>query len=261
MAVQKATEKAERALVRGILDGLYPVGSDLPGERELCKQIGVARPALRVALNRLGHDGWVLIRQGKPTRVNDFMREGNLLVLISLLETNPTLLPGFVPNLLELWGLVAPVYTRAAILKEPRVIAELLWGYAGLDDRPEPYVRAMWRLHRILLDFSGNPITGLIFNSFTEFYHRLAEQSFGDPEMRADARALWGAMLTATQDGDAAAAAALMADYIHRLRQYWGTEEVRAWLESAGAPAEDEPKEGEKPHRRARSAQKDTEKD
>ena len=105
---EKAPDRAVRLLIQGILDGTYPPGSDLPGERDLCKSLGVARPALREALQRLSHDGWLIIQQGKPTRVSLFMRDGSLNVLIGLLQADITLLPDFVTNLLDIWALMAP---------------------------------------------------------------------------------------------------------------------------------------------------------
>jgi GntR family transcriptional regulator, negative regulator for fad regulon and positive regulator of fabA len=62
----------------------FPPGSNLPGERELAVQFGVTRPTLREVLQRLERDGWIEIRQGKPTRVRDYWQEGNLAVLVAV---------------------------------------------------------------------------------------------------------------------------------------------------------------------------------
>ena len=166
-AVEKASNRAERQLVEGMIAGTYPSGSALPGERDLCKQLGVARPALREALQRLARDGWLDIQQGKPTQVNGFMRDGNLNVLINLLQVDITLLPDFVPNLLEIWSLLAPGYAAEAIARQPQEVARLLYGFRGLADRPSPFARAQWRLHRALIDLCGNPVYGLIRTAST----------------------------------------------------------------------------------------------
>jgi GntR family negative regulator for fad regulon and positive regulator of fabA len=70
--VQKPAEMAETRLLEAILSGHFPINSNLPGERELAEQIGVTRPTLREALQRLARDGWLDIQQDKPTRVRDY---------------------------------------------------------------------------------------------------------------------------------------------------------------------------------------------
>ena len=79
--MQKPAEMAESRLLEAILSGNFPINSSLPGERELAEQIGVTRPTLREALQRLARDGWLDIQHGKPPRVRDFWREGGLAVL------------------------------------------------------------------------------------------------------------------------------------------------------------------------------------
>lgn len=49
----RPSEHAESALVTAILDGEFPPGSALPGERVLAGQLGVTRPTLREAIQRL----------------------------------------------------------------------------------------------------------------------------------------------------------------------------------------------------------------
>jgi GntR family negative regulator for fad regulon and positive regulator of fabA len=227
---EKATERAERFLVKHILDGTYPPGSELPGERRLSKEMGVARPALRSALGHLSRDGWLVIQQGKPTRVNDFMRDGNLSVLIALLHVDYSLLPDFIPNLLEVWSLLAPTYARHAVVQNQKPVAELLWGYTGLADLAEPYARAQWRLHLTLIDLTGNPIYGLILNSFADFYRPLAEHILADPGARARVRDFWRVLHTAALRADGKAASAAMRVYMQSLHHRWQTETVSELL-------------------------------
>ncbi len=68
----RPSEHAESALVDAILDGEFPPGSVLPGERSLATQLGVTRPTLREAIQRLARDGWLTVAHGKPTVVNNF---------------------------------------------------------------------------------------------------------------------------------------------------------------------------------------------
>jgi len=74
------------SLVTSILDGTYPPGSNLPNERLFAEQIGVTRQTLRETLQRLAAEGWVTIRHGKSTMVNDYWKEGGLGLLSSLVN-------------------------------------------------------------------------------------------------------------------------------------------------------------------------------
>ncbi|MBN1312766.1 MAG: GntR family transcriptional regulator [Anaerolineae bacterium] len=221
MAREKPTTYAERILIEGMLDGTYPPGSFLPGERELCKTLGVARPALREALQRLARDGWLDIQQGKATQVKDFLRGGNLPLLTRLLQAEDSLVISLVPDLLEVWTLMAPAYTRRAIEHEPKPIGRLLAGYAGLADKAGAYAQAEWQLHRLLLDVCGNPIYGLIVNSFNDFYRGVAQRYYTDPQARVEARDLWQDLYGAALTSDGEAAAQAMSTAIQSIREHW----------------------------------------
>ena len=58
-----------RTLRQDILRGLYPLGSPLPTESELCARFGVSRQTVREALRRLREDHLVASRQGAGTVV------------------------------------------------------------------------------------------------------------------------------------------------------------------------------------------------
>ena len=77
-APEKPAEFAENRLIQAIISGHFPINSNLPAERELAAQLGVTRPTLREALQRIARDGWIEIRHGKPTRVRNYWQEGNL---------------------------------------------------------------------------------------------------------------------------------------------------------------------------------------
>jgi DNA-binding FadR family transcriptional regulator len=54
--------------------GEYPVGTRLPAERDLARQLGVSRPSVREALIALEVDGWVEIRTGSGVYALDRSR-------------------------------------------------------------------------------------------------------------------------------------------------------------------------------------------
>jgi GntR family transcriptional regulator len=58
-----------RALKDDIVSGIYPIGSQLPTEEELCGRFSVSRYTVREALRRLREDSLVSSRQGAGTTV------------------------------------------------------------------------------------------------------------------------------------------------------------------------------------------------
>lgn len=62
--------QAAHALKDEIVSGVYPVGSQLPTEDDLCKRFSVSRYTVREALRLLREDGLVSSRQGAGTVVS-----------------------------------------------------------------------------------------------------------------------------------------------------------------------------------------------
>jgi GntR family negative regulator for fad regulon and positive regulator of fabA len=232
MAREKTTERVERLLIEAILEGTYPPGSTLPGERALSKELGVARPALREALQRLNRDGWLDIQQGKSTRVNDFMQEGDLALLVRLLETQSSLLPTYMPQLLEAWEALAPVYAHQAVVNAPEKIVERIDSLRGIAARPEFFARAQWRLHRALAEWSGNVVYTLLLNSFGALYVQLATQDYAEPAEGARLRAFWQALAEAARREDAEGAATLVVENLAGQRMRWSDGRLAGWLEA-----------------------------
>jgi GntR family negative regulator for fad regulon and positive regulator of fabA len=197
---------AEHTLIAAILDGRYPAGAALPAERELSVQLGVTRPTLRETLQRLERDGWLTIQQGKPTRVNDFWRQGGLNVLSALVHNGQGLPANFVPNLLQVRLVMAPAYARLAVADRPAAVLECLAEAATLADSPAAYANFDWRLHHALTIASGNPIFTLILNGFAGFYEQIAVRYFAAAQARRASQAFYAALQSAAQQGDPAAA-------------------------------------------------------
>jgi len=218
---QRPAAYAEEALVTAILDGDYPPGSTLPGERELAAQLGVTRPTLREALQRLHRDGWLAIRQGKPTVVNDYWRDGGLNALGALVRHSSVLPEDFIPHLLEVRLAMAPAYTRAAVERSAGEVAAALEKYVELADTPEAFAAHDWRIHRTLTIASGNPVYVLILNGFAGFYEQMARLYFAQPVARSASRAFYADLLAAVRAGDAAGAERITRDIMERSIELW----------------------------------------
>lgn len=84
-----------------VLSGELSPGTALPSERQLAEALGVSRPAVREALQRLAAAGLVAVRQGDATTVLDYRRGAGLEVLPRLLIQQGTLEPAVARSILE----------------------------------------------------------------------------------------------------------------------------------------------------------------
>lgn len=111
-------------IVGDVLHGNLAAGEALPSERQLAEVLGVSRPAVREALQRLAHSGVISVRQGDSTTVNDFRRHAGLDLLAHLLVRNGELDPAVARSILEARLYIGPY------------IAELAARRAGVGLRP-----------------------------------------------------------------------------------------------------------------------------
>lgn len=199
---RKPAELTEDRLLTAILDGTFPINSSLPSERELSEMLGVTRPTLREALQRLSRDGWVEIHHGKPTRVRDYWREGNLMILTAIARHRELMNPDFVTQLLQIRLLMAPEYTRMAIENHSSQVLETLAALQALDDSPDDFSRGDFMLHRQLTVLSGNPIFTLILNGFGDLYTEMGRIYFSNPEARSFSKAFYIKLEDVIKTGD-----------------------------------------------------------
>lgn len=180
----KPAELAEQRIIKAILDNVFPINSVLPSERDLSTRIGVTRPTLREALQRLSRDGWIEIHQGKPTRVRDFWAEGNLNVLSSISKYPQHLSENFVENLLQIRLLLCPTYSSMAVKNNPDVIIDYLQTKPEISNSAETYSDFDFNLHLRLTQASGNPIFTLILNGFQDLFKEKAIIYFHNEQAR-----------------------------------------------------------------------------
>ena len=200
---KKPAEITEERLIRAILDGTFAVNANLPGERELASQLGVTRPTLREALQRLARDGWVEINHGKSTRVCNFLEEGNLGVLAVLARHQEEMPDDFVRNLLEIRLLLAPAYAMAAVKNSPEEIEWVLNECLSIPDEPYQYSLADWKLHHRLTVCSGNPVFTLILNGFRDLYPVMGGIYFRNADAREASHGFYSKLMESILSGDA----------------------------------------------------------
>ncbi len=219
--VQKPAEIAENRLIEAILDGTFPTNSHLPGERELAESLGVTRPTLREALQRLARDGWVEIHQGKPTRVCEYLQEGKLGVLNALSENTDHIPDNFIPDLLNVRLAMAPMYTALAVENAPEDLITFLEGRNALDDSPDAFSIFDWSLHHQLTILSANPVFVLILNGFKDLYLNLAPYYFEIPDAREHSSSFYEELSQAARTNDAQRAQTLTELIIRDSLTFW----------------------------------------
>ncbi len=198
----KPAEITEERIIDAILEGHFPVSSNLPAERELAIQLGITRPTLREALQRLASDGWIEIRHGRPTRVRDYWHEGSLGVLGAIARRTQHIPENFIPNLLQVRILLAPAYTRLAVERNADQVIAYTADSTLLQDTAEQYAGFDWRLHHNLTVASGNPVFTLILNGFRELYLPMACLYFQTSEARLSSRAFYYELEQAAHQND-----------------------------------------------------------
>ncbi|MBW1788012.1 MAG: GntR family transcriptional regulator [Deltaproteobacteria bacterium] len=192
---------AEHRLVTSVLNGTYPPGAKLPNERSLAVELGVTRPTLREILQRLARHGWLTIRQGKPTVVNDYWDTGGMGVLSTLAGYMDYLPEGFFNYLLEVRADILPGMARHAVERAPSQILTYLEKYPHLDNEAAEYARYDWGLQVLLARCTDNPVYVLLFNDFENLFETLALRYFGLAEARRASRKFYGKLIGAIGNG------------------------------------------------------------
>jgi GntR family negative regulator for fad regulon and positive regulator of fabA len=180
----KPAKFTEDQLLRSILENIYPIGSNLPNERLLAEEIGVTRPTLREALQRLSRDGWIVIQHGKATKVNDYWKFGGLGILKGMTQHLNLLPEKFTVHLLEFRSTVLPRVTKLAVQQHQEEVIHYLKRAEDLADTEESFAIYDWDLQSLLANLSENPIYTLIFNDFSSIYKLLAQLYFHPQKIR-----------------------------------------------------------------------------
>ena len=165
-------EVFDQVLDEVVSGGLAP-GETLPGERRLAEVLGVSRPAVREALQRMAQTRLVEVRHGGATTVRDFRRHAGLDLLPSLLVRGGSVDVAVVRSVVEARLLIGPgVAALAARRRTPDLVGRLtdvITAYAGTDDPVERqrHTLAYWDL---VVDAADSITFRLLFNSLRAAY-------------------------------------------------------------------------------------------
>ncbi|MDQ6524044.1 GntR family transcriptional regulator [Nocardioides sp. LHD-245] len=160
-------------LLDDVVDGELAAGEPLPSERRLAEVLGISRPAVREALQRIAQTGLVEVRHGGATLVRDFRRAAGLDLLPRLLVRGGTLDTAIGRSVIEARAEVGPgIAALAAERGGPTLAAGLdavIDTMATTTDAVDWQVLALdyWDL---LVDGADSMVFRLMFNSLRGAY-------------------------------------------------------------------------------------------
>ena len=192
-------------LLGEILGGEMPTGEPLPSERRLAEVLGVSRPAVREALQRLVHAGYVDVRQGDATTVRDFRRLGGLDLLPRLLLARGGLDLSVARSILEARAHVGPKIAELAAARGGADVSPLLARAVeelGADDdgvRRQHVALAFWE-H--LVEAADSITFRLMFNGMRAAYVPLIEALAPLMAAEVDRVEAYAALAAAVTAGD-----------------------------------------------------------
>ncbi len=168
----KPAQFAEHEIIKAIISEKWEVGQNLLPERELSALLGITRPTLREVLQRLARDGWITIKHGRPTIINDYLENGGLGILKSLVINNELSTNTLVRDWLEFRVLILPDLALIAILQNEKEIISMLDSAPDLKSTSEEFALYDWNLQLLLIKFSKNTIAKMLYNDLAEIYFK-----------------------------------------------------------------------------------------
>ncbi|MFL6021928.1 MAG: FadR/GntR family transcriptional regulator, partial [Marmoricola sp.] len=207
-------------LISSVVDGSLEPGEALPSERRLAELLGVSRPAVREALQRMSATRLVEVRHGGSTTVRDFQKHAGLDLLPRLLVRNGELDTAVARSIIEARLAIAPDVARLAAergAKAPESARqELATSLSDLEAAGNPVERqhaalAFWDA---VVDCADSIVFRLMFNNLRQAYEPaiepLAPLLDGEVSNLAGYRAISTALVAGRGEEAAAAADALL---------------------------------------------------
>lgn len=160
-------------LVDDVVDGEIAVGEALPSERRLAEVLGISRPAVREALQRIGQTGLVEVRHGGATTVRDFRKSAGLDLLPKLLVRGGRLDAAIARSVVEARAEVGPGIAALAAERGGPALAVALdavvQDLAATDDAIT-WQRLALDYWDLLVDGADSLVFRLMYNSLRAAY-------------------------------------------------------------------------------------------
>ncbi|MCZ4499622.1 MAG: transcriptional regulator, GntR family [Marmoricola sp.] len=168
-------------LFNEVVDGSLSAGDALPSERRLAELLGVSRPAVREALQRLSSTRLVEVRHGGSTTVRDFRRNAGLDLLPRMLVRDGELDADVARSIIEARFAIAPSVARMAAergARAPQATRDALG--AALDtlavaDQPVSRQIAALAFWDAIVDLADSIVFRMMFNNLRLAYEPAIE--------------------------------------------------------------------------------------
>ncbi len=161
-----------------VMDGEITAGQPLPSERRLAEVLGVSRPAVREALQRMAQTRLVDVRHGGATTVRDFARSAGLDLLPRLLVRRGQLDTAVARSVLEARLAVGPAVAALAAERGgtglAAALADTLDLLAATDDDVERQRHALAFWDAVVAG-ADSLVFQLMFNSLRAAYEPALE--------------------------------------------------------------------------------------
>ncbi|WP_413698593.1 fatty acid metabolism transcriptional regulator FadR [Psychromonas sp. KJ10-10] len=185
MKAKGPADVAEQYLIESIWNGSIEVNSELPAERFLADKIGVTRTTLREVLQRLSKDGWITIRHGKPTKVNDFWETSGLNILSTLTRLDVNRRSDFIDQLMSVRTNISSIILRMAAKNNNKTVLAFLENIPSIDASSEEFTEFDYRFYHQVAVSSNNMIYVLILNGLQDLYRKVGIFYFSNNEARS----------------------------------------------------------------------------
>lgn len=165
-----------------VVDGELQAGESLPSERRLAEVLGVSRPAVREALQRMAQASLLQVRQGGATTIREFRRFAGLDLLPRLLVRNDELDLGVARSILEARLAIGPhVAAMAAERCTPALVGALseVIGSLASDDDPVGRQHQALTFWDHVVDGADSIVFRLMFNSLRAAYEPVVDALAG----------------------------------------------------------------------------------
>jgi DNA-binding FadR family transcriptional regulator len=211
---RSVTDDVFDQLAAEVLHGDVAAGEALPSERRLAEVLGVSRPSVREALQRLGHAGLVDVRQGDATTVRDFRRSAGMDLLPQLLMSRGTVdIPtarSIMETRLHVGPFVAELAARRGGASLDAPLADALAELAAQTDPVERQYAAL-TFWDVIVDGADSIALRLMYNSLRASYLPVIDAMSAVMDAEVSNHAAYrelAAAITAGRPADAATAAA-----------------------------------------------------
>ncbi len=173
---QLVPDQVFEQILGDVMDGELVAGDSLPSERRLAEVLGVSRPAVREALQRMAQTQLVEVRHGGATLVRDFRRSAGLDLLPRLLVRNGELDPSVARSILEARLAISPtVAAQAASRGSDTTDLDALVARLGAERDPieqQVIALAFWEQ---VVDLADSIVFRLMFNGLRAAYEPALE--------------------------------------------------------------------------------------